>query len=122
MTTIDRQRGRDAKWQVEVLDALARIVDVLHDISDGVRELSVRVDERRTPREQTPPHRDREVLLSVEDLAVKLGLSVNAIRALRARRRGPPATMVGSRVFFQPDDVDAWLSANRDVVEASMAS
>jgi hypothetical protein len=34
MNAIDRQRRHDENWQHAVLDGLARVLDVLHDISE----------------------------------------------------------------------------------------
>ncbi len=41
----DRQRRHDERFQKEVLDGLARILDVLHDISDSASGLARQFEE-----------------------------------------------------------------------------
>lgn len=69
MTTIDRQRRHDERWQSEVLDGLARMHSVLHDISDGIRELRQAIERERTV--ETSTKVEGPLLLSV-DAARKL--------------------------------------------------
>lgn len=113
MTTIDRQRRHDERWQSEVLDGLARMHSVLHDISDGVRELRQAIERERTV--VTSTEVERPLLMSVAGLAEHLGLSPSAVYALRSAGHAPPVTKVGSRVFFQRADVDSWLAGLRNV-------
>lgn len=93
-TELDRQRRHDEQWQHEVLTALGRLMDVLHDISDAVRGIATQ--DTRPPAER-PIQDDRPVLLTVEGLADHLGVSVSTVRSLRASGGGPPATKIGRR-------------------------
>jgi excisionase family DNA binding protein len=52
---------------------------------------------------------DSKLLFSIEDLAEQLGVPVGTVRSLRATGRAPTATKVGKRLFFQRNDIDAWL-------------
>src|SRR4051812_34521817 len=107
-TTTDRQRRHDEQWQHAVLDGLARMLDVLHDISDGLQQLNAATPPS-TPQTNDPtPHGPQ--LMSVNDLAEHLGVAPSLIRSRRYIGDGPPATMVGSRVFYNRSDVDAWLA------------
>lgn len=120
MTTTNRLRRHDERWQAEVLDALARMLDVLHDVSDAVRELGLRIEGGRSaPPDAAPVPREGPILLSVAGLTEYLGVSASTIRGLRSSGRGPVATTVGRRVFFQQADVDAWLSEQRTIVEST---
>lgn len=105
----ERQRRHDERWQKEMLDGLARIHTVLHDISDGIREL---IDSTPQP---APAATDTVApqLMSVAALAEHLGLSRSAVYALRSAGHAPPETRLGSRVLFQRADVDAWLAELR---------
>ena len=49
--------------------------------------------------------------LTKQELAAQLGLSVDALDRLCARREGPPSIKVGRRVLFAHDDVATWLAA-----------
>jgi excisionase family DNA binding protein len=114
MTSMDRHRRHDERWQSEMLDGLARIHTVLHDISDGVRELRQAIVQQRSPQKPASADVSEPRLMSVAGLAEHLGLSPSAVYALRASGHAPPVTKVGSRVFFQRTDVDAWLAGLRD--------
>jgi excisionase family DNA binding protein len=113
MDTAERHRRHDELWQNAVVDGLARALDVLHDISDELRQLS-----ERTPLAQpeTPaaPDSPASALLSIDDLAEYLGTSPGFIRSLRSTGKGPTVTKIGSRVFFHRSDVDAWLRDARE--------
>jgi len=41
-------------------------------------------------------------------------VSASTVRGIRASGNAPTATKVGGRLFFQPDDVDAWLAEQRE--------
>src|SRR4051794_67725 len=116
MDIAERQRRHDEKWQHEVLSGMSRLLDVLHDISDAVRELAEAqarqwtLDTNAAP----APSRTRPQLLSVEDLAELLGVTPGTVRGLRSSREAPVATKVGRRVFFDRDDVDEWLRQRRE--------
>lgn len=116
MNPIERQRRHDERWQHEVVDGLARMLDVLHDISDAVRELAAVPPERSTssdPERETLP-----LLLSVTSLADALGVSPSTVRSFRASGHGPRPTKVGGRLFFHRDDVETWLQELRPADEA----
>jgi excisionase family DNA binding protein len=114
-TTIDRQRRHDEKWHAEVIDGMNRVLAVLHDISDGVRDLTEAV--RRAEQTRQPPPAAEHVrsdYLSLSDLAELLGMSEGAVRGLRHRGEGPTATKVGRRLRFRRHDVDKWLASRRE--------
>jgi len=119
-TTIDRQRRHDEKWQSKVLDGMNRVLAVLHDVSDGVRDLAeaVRALERATQPPPPPTPAGRAEFFSVGDLAELIGLSEGAVRNLRYRGKGPAATKVGGRLRFRRRDVEAWLAGEREAQEA----
>lgn len=52
-----------------------------------------------------------EPLLSVDETAALLGVTRRQVYNLL--RRGLPATRVGSRIRVRPDELRAWLDANR---------
>ncbi len=62
-----------------------------------------------------PPPR----LYTVETLAEHLSVKPATIRRWRAStpRQGPPAVKVGDLVRWRPEDVEAWLLANREAWE-----
>src|SRR5436190_24232578 len=116
MDNADRQRRHDERWQHEVLDGMSRMLDVLHDISDSVRQLA-EAEVNRAAVDIPPPARpekDRPQLLSVDDLAELLGVTPGTVRSLRSSREAPVATKVGRRVFFDRGDVDEWLRQRRE--------
>ena len=52
-------------------------------------------------------------LLTTEDLARVLATTPAAIRQLRFRGAPlPPAVLIGRRLLWRPDDVEAWISSN----------
>jgi len=116
MDPIERQRRHDERWQQEVLDGLARMLDVLHDISDAVRELAAVPPERSTSTDSEPD--TLPLLLSVTTLADALGVSPSTVRSFRASGHGPRPTKVGGRLFFHRDDVDTWLQELRPADES----
>jgi predicted DNA-binding transcriptional regulator AlpA len=118
MGQVDRQRRHDERWQHEVLDALARMLDVLHDISDGVRALAESTA-RQTPAVQSEaPGAGLPQLLSVKGLADLLGVSTSAVYSLRATGNAPPVTRLGARLYFNREDVTAWLREQRQDPES----
>jgi predicted DNA-binding transcriptional regulator AlpA len=114
VTSSDRQRRHDERWQAEVLDALARMLDVLHDLSDAVREAVQRIDQLDTRSRERPAADSAPALLSVADLAAELGISAATVRNLRAAGHGPRGTRIGNRIFFQRDDIAEWLQGTRE--------
>jgi len=58
-------------------------------------------------------HRDGKAsLISVEQLADELGVSVRYVRRIIAERR-IPYVKVGHLIRFQRDEVERWVEANR---------
>jgi excisionase family DNA binding protein len=49
-------------------------------------------------------------LLTEEDVARQLHISVASLRRWRLERRGPPFIKVGSLVRYRPEEVEAWLA------------
>lgn len=108
------QRQHDERWQTEVLDGLARIHEVMHDISDGVQKLVALLERVPPPLQALRTSLYERTLLSVDDLAELLGVTPNTVRGLRASRHAPTVTKVGRRVFFRQEDVDVWLNDRRE--------
>jgi excisionase family DNA binding protein len=115
-STIDRQRRHDEKWQAEVIDGMNRVLAVLHDISDGIRDLTQAVRTAEQTRQPPPAAAERvqSDYSSIRDLAELLGISEAAVRGLRQRGEGPTATKVGRRLRFRRHDVDRWLASRRE--------
>jgi excisionase family DNA binding protein len=53
-------------------------------------------------------------LLTVEETAERLRVSVPTVRWLRQEDKLPKAYKVGRRVLWDPQDLDAWLEGQRD--------
>lgn len=113
MDQIERQRRHDEKWQRATLDGLSRILEVLHDISDGVQELANSPKNSSPDRAIHPPD-DRPLLLSVKGTAEAVGIPSSSLRNLIAARKGPVPTKIGGRLYFHRDDIDQWLQEQRD--------
>jgi len=110
----ERRRRRDEKVQDEVLGGLQRILDVLHDISDGIRELQA------DAREQPPPSEAAEssgspqpLLLSIDEGADLTGIKSSSFRRLCDASHGPPTVRIGRRIFVQRSDLEWWLYDSR---------
>lgn len=59
-------------------------------------------------------HAPTRLLYPYEEAAILLGLpSVQALRDLVHRGRGPVPTRIGRRVLFTPADLSAWIEAHR---------
>lgn len=111
----DRERRHDEKWQAEVIDGMNRMLAVLHDVSDAVRDLGEVVKRLEAPASGGPPADKAESeLLSVAQLAELLGITPASVYGMRSTRRGPVAMKVGRRLLFRRADVEAWLSERRD--------
>lgn len=50
-------------------------------------------------------------LLTEEDVAKQLHISVASLRRWRLERRGPQFIKVGSLVRYRPEELEAWLAA-----------
>ena len=53
-------------------------------------------------------------LLTIQELAERLTVSVGCIRAWRLRGDGPPAIRVGTALRWDPHEVDEWLDSRRE--------
>jgi excisionase family DNA binding protein len=53
-------------------------------------------------------------LLTIEEVAARLRVSVLTVRWLRQEGRFAPAIKVGRRLMWDVRDVDAWLKAQRE--------
>ena len=57
---------------------------------------------------------DMAELLTIEEVAERLRVSVPTVRWLRQEGRFVPAIKVGRRLMWDSQDVDAWLKAQRE--------
>lgn len=57
----------------------------------------------------TYPTTTRRRLLTAEELARYLGVSLHAVYAWSSRGVGPKVLRVGARLRYRPEDVEAWL-------------
>jgi predicted DNA-binding transcriptional regulator AlpA len=53
-------------------------------------------------------------LLTIQELADRLTVSVGCIRAWRLRGDGPPAIRIGTSLRWDPSEVDDWLDSRRE--------
>jgi excisionase family DNA binding protein len=53
-------------------------------------------------------------LLTIEEVAARLRVSVETVRWLRQEGRFMPAIKVGRRLTWDARDVDAWLKSHRE--------
>jgi excisionase family DNA binding protein len=114
MANAQRQRRHDERWQREVLDGMARMLDVLHDISDAVRALA---EARGAPAALLPERRRNdhaECLLSVAEAADFLQVPAATLYTWRYRGQGPPGIRVGKYVRYRRQDIEGWLEQRRD--------
>jgi len=58
-------------------------------------------------------------LLTIEEVADRLRVSVLTVRWLRQEGRFAPATKVGRRLMWDARDVAAWLEAQRESVKVA---
>jgi excisionase family DNA binding protein len=58
-------------------------------------------------------------LLTIEEVAERLRVSVPTVRWLRQERRFMPAIKVGRRLMWDARDVDAWLKAQRETTKVA---
>lgn len=60
-------------------------------------------------------------MLSPDEVAELLGISVRTVYAWRYRGDGPPGFKVGRHVRYRPSDVEAWLADQADDRQAASA-
>jgi excisionase family DNA binding protein len=53
-------------------------------------------------------------LLTIEDVAARLAVSVGCVRAWRIKGEGPPAIRVGNSLRWAEGDLEAWLDSRRE--------
>lgn len=53
-------------------------------------------------------------LLTIQELAERLTVSVGCIRAWRLRGDGPPAIRIGTALRWDPREIDEWLNSRRE--------
>jgi predicted DNA-binding transcriptional regulator AlpA len=53
------------------------------------------------------------IVLSANQVARLLGLSISTLAKMRLSGAGPAYSKLGRRVVYRPEDVDAWIAANR---------
>jgi excisionase family DNA binding protein len=58
-------------------------------------------------------------LLTIEEVAERLRVSVPTVRWLRQEGRFVPAIKVGRRLMWDARDVDAWLKAQRETAKVA---
>jgi excisionase family DNA binding protein len=58
-------------------------------------------------------------LLTIEEVAERLRVSVETVRWLRQQGRFTPAIKVGRRLMWDARDVDAWLKAQRETTKVA---
>jgi excisionase family DNA binding protein len=62
---------------------------------------------------------DMTELLTIEEVAERLRVSVETVRWLRQQGRFAPAIKVGRRLMWDARDVDAWLKAQRETTQVA---
>ena len=59
----------------------------------------------------------RTRLMTPEDLADYLGISLHCVYAWSSRGGGPKVVRVGARLRYRPEDVEAWLDRTTEPLE-----
>lgn len=52
-----------------------------------------------------------EGMISREQVARELGLSVDTLGRWATQRKGPPVTKIGPKVFYRRESLEAWVKA-----------
>lgn len=60
----------------------------------------------------------RRRLMTPEELAEYLGVTLHCVYAWSSRGGGPKVLHVGGRLRYRPDDVEAWLDRATDAEQA----
>ncbi|WP_159500028.1 AlpA family transcriptional regulator [Microbacterium sp. 18062] len=71
--------------------------------------------------DETPPLDGLEPVLSLAELAARLGVPVQTLYDLRSQGRGPRAFRVGRHLKVRAREVDAWLSRPEAADDATCA-
>ena len=53
------------------------------------------------------------IVLSAEQVAERLGLSMSTLAKMRLSGRGPAYSKLGRRVVYRPSDINKWVVANQ---------
>jgi excisionase family DNA binding protein len=61
-----------------------------------------------------PQSKDDRRLLSIQEVADWLDVSVETVRFWRANRSGPRGIRVGRHIRYRPSDVELWLELRSD--------
>lgn len=69
-----------------------------------------------------PPATKFERLIDEHQAAALLGLSVKTLRRWRWLKRGVPWIRVGAAVRYAPEDINAFIEVNRQIVSAGRAT
>ncbi len=112
-TSIEQRRRRDEKVQEELLGGMQRILDVLHDISDGVRDLQTTLSAQRPASSSLPSGEAEPLLLSIADAAELVGIKPGSFRTLCDASHGPPTVRIGKRIYLRRTDLEKWLDEAR---------
>ena len=109
----ESERRRDERVQDEALGALQRILDVLHDVSDGIQELQRLQMEASSRADPSPIEAPGPLLLSIDGAAELIGISSSSMRRMCDASYGPTTVRIGSRIFLHRTDLDQWLEEAR---------
>ena len=74
------------------------------------------------PIQDTPGEAPPEPLLSIEEAAELVGLSVNTLNNYRAQGRGPEFTSVDGKAVYRRSDLDAWTGITDGLLDAQGAA
>lgn len=64
--------------------------------------------------EKKAGRRSERDLLTIDELAKRLTVSVGCIRSWRLKGEGPPAVRVGTALRWDSAEVEAWLDSRRE--------
>lgn len=53
------------------------------------------------------------IVLSADQVAERLGLSVSTLAKMRLSGDGPAYAKLGRRVVYRPEDIDTWVASKR---------
>lgn len=67
----------------------------------------------RTTEAPPAPRRMPPRLITTEDVAAWLGFTTDEIKRMRSRGRGPAYVKLGTKVRYDPRDVQAFIDSNR---------
>ena len=56
---------------------------------------------------------DNSLVLDATNAAKRLGLSISTLAKMRLYGTGPAYSKLGRRVVYRPEDLEAWIAANR---------